>query len=118
VVLVVVVDVVVVVVSGGASTGGLYPLNRIRVGEPVPAELIGVLVAVFTTCSCTCAGVSELSSSSIMATTPLTNGAAIEVPDTLRNDVFDVIHTETMSVPGANTSIHGPKFEEVTLPSA
>jgi hypothetical protein len=62
--------------------------------------------------------VSALFSSSIMAATPLTNGAAMEVPETLRNDVSEVNHVETMSVPGANTSIHDPKFEEDTFPSA
>jgi hypothetical protein len=118
-VVLVVVDVVVVVVvvSAGASTGTLYPLNRIRVGEPVPAELIGVLVAVVTTRSCTWAGVSELFSSSIMATTPATNGAAIDVPDLLLKLVLLVYHAETMSVPGAKTSTQEPKFEDGTLPS-
>ena len=111
----VVVDVV--VVSAGASTVTLYPLNRIRVGEPVPAELIGVLVAVVTTCSCAWAGVSELFSSSIMATTPATNGAAIDVPDLLLKLVLLVYHAETMSVPGAKTSTQEPKFEDGTLPS-
>ena len=57
-------------------------------------------------------------SSSIMATTPLTNGAAIDVPDILRNEVSEVNHVETMSVPGANTSMHDPKFDEGTFPSA
>ena len=93
-------------------------MNRIRDGEPVPADPIGVLVAVATTCSCTCAGVSELSSSSIMATTPVTNGAAIDVPDLLRKSVLLVYHDETMSAPGAKTSTQEPKFEDGTLLSA
>jgi hypothetical protein len=53
-----------------------------------------------------------------MATTPLTNGAANDVPDPLRNDVAECIDGETMSVPGANKSMHGPKFDDDTLPSA
>ena len=115
----VVVDVVVVVeVSIGASAGTLYPLNTMRFGDPAPALATGVAVALETTCSWVCAGVSVTSSSNSMATTPLTNGAANDVPDPPRSDVAECIDGETMSVPGANRSIHGPKFDDETLPSA
>ena len=53
-----------------------------------------------------------------MATTPATNGAAIDVPDLLLKLVLLVYHAETMSVPGAKTSTQEPKFEDGTLPSA
>ena len=102
---------VVVEVSGSASTGMLYPLYTMRFGDPTPALATGVAVAVETTSSWVCAGVSVTSSSSIMATTPLTTGAAMDVPDTLRSDVAECIDGDTMSVPGANRSTHAPKFE-------
>ena len=82
-----------------------------RFGDPTPALATGVAVAVETTSSWVCAGVSVTSSSSIMATTPLTTGAAMDVPDTLRSDVAECIDGDTMSVPGANRSTHAPKFE-------
>ena len=109
---------VVVVVSGAASTGTLYPLNTMRFGDPTPALATGVAVAVETTNSWVCAGVSVTSSSKSMATTPLTTGAAIDVPDTLRSDVTECIDGDTMSVPGANRSTHAPKFEELNFASA
>ena len=102
---------VVVVVSGAVSTGTLYPLNTMRFGDPTPALATGVAVAVETTNSWVCAGVSVTSSSKSMATTPLTTGAAIDVPDTLRSEVAECIDGDTMSVPGANRSTHAPKFE-------
>ena len=82
-----------------------------RFGDPVPALATGVADAVETTSSWVCAGVSVTSSSKSMATTPLTTGAAIEVPDTPRSDVVECIDGDTMSVPGANRSTHAPKFE-------
>ena len=109
--------VVVVEVSGGASTGTLYPLYTMRFGDPTPALVTGVAVAVETTSSWVCAGVSVTSSSKSMATTPLTTGAAMEVPDTLRSDVVECIDGDTMSVPGANWSTHAPKFEYLNFAS-
>src|SRR5689334_15148715 len=87
--------------------------NSNRFGEPVPALVIlfsdALLVIVFMTVATEALGFD----SNTNAATPVTCGAAIDVPEIVFVAVSLVDHAEVIDEPGAKTSTHAPKFEKV-----
>jgi hypothetical protein len=59
----------------------------------------------------TVAGVAPVLPESRSAAAPATCGAAMDVPDSERDPVVEVLEADTIAEPGANTSTHDPQFE-------
>src|SRR5215813_13364768 len=95
---------------GGGGVGAA-PMNSSRLGELAPALFTTPTVALFTIVSRTCCGVKLGFWATIKAATPVTCGAAIEVPLSDRVAVSSVRYDERMFTPGANRSTQVPTLE-------
>jgi hypothetical protein len=82
------------------------------VGDSVPAPTITARVAALRTADETCAGVAAVFVDRYSATTPATCGAAIDVPDKLRNVEGEPMYAAVIEEPGAKTSTHRPQLEK------
>src|SRR5205085_431839 len=82
-----------------------------RLGEPVPALVTLLRVALLTIAAVTVAGEAVGFVSRNNAATPVTCGVAIDVPEMVLVAVSLVFHDEVMLLPGAKMSRQVPKFE-------
>src|SRR4029079_10404889 len=97
----------------GGGGGGAAPNSekRRRFGEPVPALVTWLSVALLTIAAVTVAGDAVGFVSRNNAATPVTCGVAIDVPEIVFVAVSLVRHAEVMLLPGAKMSTQVRKFE-------
>ena len=92
----------------GAGETNAAPVYRIRFGDPAANPVIASGVASFVICSAIWAGVAVGSDCNSNTAAPATCGEAIEVPESMRDALDEVIVADMMLTPGANTSTHDP----------
>jgi hypothetical protein len=97
----------------GAGTAGTIPelMSSRRLGDCDPIPEMTFVVAPSRIAAATVAGVAPVLPESRSAAAPATCGAAMDVPDSERDPVVEVLEADTIAEPGANTSTHDPQFE-------
>ena len=104
-------------VEGTVTVVGVKILYNNKFKVPDGTFEILPVVARFFNADCTDEGDDNGLDSRYKAATPVTCGAAIDVPEMILVAVEEVYHADFMDDPGASKSITDPKFEKEEKPS-